>query len=385
MKAIDLVLSVLVAVLAAYVLDTNYSTLPRGTSLDVEREIVDLRAVIEQLGLRKNGLLDELVRAEGLVAEHRQRRDEVDRMHRQLAESERKVKEYEDALAKMASQPEEEIYKEPKMSSKRRVKSVSVMVLVRDELSFGGEGRGIREFMETLGQLDYPHDKMHINFLVYYDYQLYDHLVGVLGAMNTSYTISVYRTDHDDWHRQIWADQEKDVVQQAVKQRKLLAMYRNKMIMRALAHEDYTLWMAPDVGKMPPDLLKTWVAFKVDAVTTLENSTVKPYSELQKWGFETMCNVGARDDLDRRKDELVMLDLAGGPLLLVKSELHRQGVNFPTFPLIGSMWEQVGTEGVEMDGICYMATAMGFACWGSPDNVTRHIAQPPPLDPWRLA
>lgn len=66
------------------------------------------------------------------------------------------------------------------------------------------------------------------------------------------------------------------------------------------------------------------------------------------------------------KDTFVPLDSVGGTMLYVNVDVHRQGVLFPVHHLIGSEWSSEGYDGIETEGLCYVAHFLGFKCWGCP-------------------
>ena len=75
-----------------------------------------------------------------------------------------------------------------------------------------------------------------------------------------------------------------------------------------------------------------------------------------------------------QKNDPVPLDSVGGTVLWVDANLHREGVIFPPFYLIGSEWDRNGYDGIETEGICYIAKAMlgNQVCFGLPSVVAFH-------------
>lgn len=73
------------------------------------------------------------------------------------------------------------------------------------------------------------------------------------------------------------------------------------------------------------------------------------------------------------KETFVPLDAVGGTMLYVKADIHRQGVLFPVHHLIGSEWGSEGYDGIETEGLCYVAHFLGFKCWGMPNDLIYHI------------
>ncbi|GMF47502.1 unnamed protein product [Phytophthora fragariaefolia] len=73
------------------------------------------------------------------------------------------------------------------------------------------------------------------------------------------------------------------------------------------------------------------------------------------------------------EDTFVPLDSVGGTMLYVKAEVHRQGVLFPVHHLIGSEWGNEGYDGIETEGLCYVAHFLGLKCWGMPNTLIYHV------------
>ncbi len=41
--------------------------------------------------------------------------------------------------------------------------------------------------------------------------------------------------------------------------------------------------------------------------------------------------------------------------------------------IVGTKWEhKEGWDGIETEGICYMAKALGYKCWGMPNEIIKH-------------
>src|SRR5262249_37582773 len=86
----------------------------------------------------------------------------------------------------------------------------------------------------------------------------------------------------------------------------------------------------------------------------------------------------------RGLEDLVRLDAVGGTMLLVRADLHRDGLVFPPFPYGDrSRWgrdqhpfyrDRVGE--IETEGLAIMAKDMGYECWGMPNLEIRHAVEP---------
>ena len=81
--------------------------------------------------------------------------------------------------------------------------------------------------------------------------------------------------------------------------------------------------------------------------------------------FETkrkhMCQMG---DWRKDKDEEITLDGIGGVNIIVKADVHRSGINFPSY----SFENQAETE-----GFAKMAKRAGYGVWGLPNYIVWHV------------
>jgi hypothetical protein len=149
-----------------------------------------------------------------------------------------------------------------------------------------------------------------------------------------------------------------------IERRTVLAKSRNHLLSHALDDEDWVLWLDVDVIEYPPDLIERLLATGKDIV--------QPHCVLDYGGPTFDCN-GWRDrgrlHLDDLRDEgeLVELDAVGGTVLLVRADLHREGLVFPAF-LYGRENPRIreGRGELETEGLGIMARDMGQVCWGMP-------------------
>jgi len=158
-----------------------------------------------------------------------------------------------------------------------------------------------------------------------------------------------------------------------VERRRVLAKSRNHLLFRALDDEAWVLWLDVDVVEYPPDLIERLLATGKDLVQphcVLDHGG--PTFDLNGWRDHGRLHL---DDL-RAEGKLVELDAVGGTVLLVRADLHREGLIFPTF-LYGRASPRVRAgrrrdfegelEGeIETEGLGIMARDMGYRCWGMP-------------------
>jgi GT2 family glycosyltransferase len=158
----------------------------------------------------------------------------------------------------------------------------------------------------------------------------------------------------------------------------VLAKCRNRLLFSALDDEDWVLWLDVDVVEYPPDVVEQMLATGKDIVT--------PHC-VTKYGGGTFDWNAWRDQGTVRMDSLrggpdvVRLDAVGATMLLVRADVHREGLIFPPYlygresrfarnpsPLAGH-----GVGEVETEGLGLMAKDMGFECWGMPNLEILHM------------
>jgi Anp1/Glycosyl transferase family 2 len=151
--------------------------------------------------------------------------------------------------------------------------------------------------------------------------------------------------------------------------RAVLARSRNHLLFHALDDEAWVLWLDVDVIEYPPDILERLLSTGRDIV--------QPHCVLD-YGGPTFDRNGWRDQghlhLDdlRGDGDLVELDAVGGAVLLVRADLHRDGLIYPAFhygqgnPRIRADNGFEGYGEIESEGLGIMAADMGYQCWGMP-------------------
>ncbi len=192
--------------------------------------------------------------------------------------------------------------------------------------------------------------------------------------------------------------------------RAVLAKSRNHLLLRALDDEDWVLWLDVDVVEYPPDIIERLLA--------TGKEIVQPHCVVEYGGRSFERNAWRdkgryyMDDL-RAEGELVRLDAVGGTMLLIKADIHRDGLIFPSFPygqknplirgagfhlitkenvslllreknlsraLRGMTWKNLLDKTfpkrfvgeIETEGLGMMAHDMGHECWGMPNLEVKH-------------
>lgn len=161
--------------------------------------------------------------------------------------------------------------------------------------------------------------------------------------------------------------------------RKALAKARNHLLFHALEDQDWVLWLDVDVTEFPLDLIQRLLA--------AERDIVHPHC-VREAGGETYDRNAWRDQGTmgmgelRGGPDLVRLDAVGGTALLVRADVHRDGLVFPPFPYGAGnpairsphpLGPAVRGE-IETEGLGIMAIDMGYQCWGMPNLEVTHAA-----------
>lgn len=152
--------------------------------------------------------------------------------------------------------------------------------------------------------------------------------------------------------------------------RSVLARSRNHLLFHALDDEEWVLWIDVDVIEYPPDM--------IERLLGTGKTIVHPHCVLD-YGGPSFDRNAWRDQgrlhMDALRDEadLVRLDAVGGTMLLVKADIHRDGLIFPSFPYgRANAAARPGQAELDTEGLGLMARDMGHQCWGLPNLEIRH-------------
>ncbi|KAJ3128637.1 hypothetical protein HK098_003844 [Nowakowskiella sp. JEL0407] len=87
----------------------------------------------------------------------------------------------------------------------------------------------------------------------------------------------------------------------------------------------------------------------------------------------SLTNKSPQQIREIRRKNWMKLDSVGGTFLLVKSQVFIDGAIFPPYNVVGTEWELTeGWDGIETEGLCYVAKTLGYQCWGLPDLTSEH-------------
>ncbi|MBS0409871.1 MAG: sulfotransferase, partial [Proteobacteria bacterium] len=166
------------------------------------------------------------------------------------------------------------------------------------------------------------------------------------------------------------------------RRRAAIARARNHLLAAALGQAAWALWLDIDLIDYPPDLLTRLIAVGRDIVVphcvrpdggsfdlntfVLTDGADDP-AYLRDGLFQPPAGVGRAYLEDIAGPGPVRVDSVGGAALLIRGDLHRQGLNFPAYSHGGY---------IETEGLAMMARDMGHACWALPDLRIVHPADP---------
>lgn len=181
-----------------------------------------------------------------------------------------------------------------------------------------------------------------------------------------------------------------------LERRTVLAKSRNALLELALDDEDWVLWMDADLLEYPRNIIEKLLATGKDIV--------QPHCVLEYGGPTFDCNGWlhrGKKHLDDLRDEgdLVELHAVGGTMLLIKADIHREGLIFPPYlygktnprsrrlqfflgnwkdwlfglpQITKSIMRDEFRGEIETEGLGIMADELGYTCWGMPNLEIKH-------------
>jgi hypothetical protein len=240
-------------------------------------------------------------------------------------------------------------------------------------------------YCQLLAKLTYPHEKLSLGLLES-DSQddSYEAFAAASKRLRGSFLkkgfqcVEIWQQDFD-YH--IPADTPRWAHHIQLERRSILARSRNHLLSHALRDQDWVLWLDADVTEFPPDIIEQLLSYQKDI---LQPHCVKTY------GGATFDQNASRElgtvymDALRGQPSPVELHLVGGTMLLVRADLHRDGLHFPPY-LFGATHPYARTHHdyitkaepgeIETEGLAIMAHQMGHRCWGLPDLEIIHRDQ----------
>jgi GT2 family glycosyltransferase len=244
---------------------------------------------------------------------------------------------------------------------------VLILTPVKDAVPF------LPGYWEKLHTLTYPHDHISVAFLDSDSIDgTYDFIAGNLPHLQAEFDKAklfkrdfAYRSTRPRWEPS-----------EQFNRRSTVAKSRNHLLARALEDEDWVLWIDVDVARWPNDVIEQLLASGKDIVVpnclsertgdTFDYNTFKltPEAEELDWSpyivdgiLQPPKGFGRLYLSDLGQHDCVEVDAVGGTMLLIRADIHREGLVFPTFSY---------KLHIETEGLALMAKDMGYRCWGLP-------------------
>jgi ADP-heptose:LPS heptosyltransferase len=254
--------------------------------------------------------------------------------------------------------------KAPHSGAPQQTSTILILTPVKDA------GRYLPRYRELLNRLTYPHRLISIGFLESDSFDgTYEAVKEMLPGLQREFRRAGARKRDFGYMLPRGIHRGAESIQ--IERRVTLARSRNHLLFYALDDEDWVLWLDVDVIEYPPDIIEQLLATGKDIV--------QPHCVL-RYGGPTFDENAWRDagklHLDdlRGEGDLVRLDTVGGTMLLVRADVHRDGLVFPAF-LYGKESGSVreGRGELETEGLGIMAADMGYECWGMPHLEILHV------------
>ncbi|MER5968502.1 glycosyltransferase [Streptomyces sp. NPDC002055] len=262
---------------------------------------------------------------------------------------------------------------EPAPSPAAERPPVLVLTPVKDAATF------LPRYLNRLSALDYPREALSLGLLEGDSGDnTWDMLQSVLPELRAEYrNVTLIRRNFD--FRQAGPRWRTGAQRQ---RRSVLARARNHLLAHALTDESWVLWLDVDVAGYPADLVQRLLGAGKDIVVPhcvtapggptydLNTFVRQPGSGALNWSqwirdgiLQPPRGFGRTYLEDLRGQELVRVDSVGGTALLVRADVHRDGLVFPPFP-----YQHL----IETEGLAAMARDMGTACWALPTLEVLH-------------
>jgi peptide chain release factor subunit 1 len=229
-------------------------------------------------------------------------------------------------------------------------------------------------YFERLGGLTYPHNKISIGLL---ESDSSDGTYAKLLEISAQYAQNFSRvmTFKHDFGFTIPTHLPRWEASFQLLRRNILARSRNQLLFRALADQDWVLWLDVDVISYPSNLVERLLGYDLDIVhPDCVQTPDGPSFDRNAWKDDGKLYM---HDL-RGTGRAVRIDSVGGTVLLVRADVHRDGLIFPAFRY-GVESKSIRTRHplwdkgeIETEGLAAMARDMGLQCWGIPDLQVVH-------------
>ena len=237
----------------------------------------------------------------------------------------------------------------------------------------------LQQFVQNLDAATYPKDKLSLAFLESdSDDGTYDAIKQMLPELRERYVrVELFKRDFDyRTSKSRWIGSEQFT------RRSILAKSRNLLLSSALRDEEWVLWLDVDLLSWPADAIEKLLATNEDIVVPhcirpdgntfdLNTFVLSKNADQLDWSryicdgiLQPPVGYGRQYLGEFAGHERVEVDGVGGTMLLIRADIHRQGLNFPAYSHDGY---------IETEGLARVAKEMGYGVYGLPDLTIVHV------------
>ena len=288
-----------------------------------------------------------------------------------------------------------------------KIPDVLILTILKDSESFGHR-RKIDSYIKMIQRLSHKYDPKLISIgMLVSDKSTYEDIEKAWKKPNIANYFNKIKIFHKRLDDESILGGHNDRLRHAAgiqkKRRSILARYRNLLLSMTLGNigstVKYVLWIDADMEMIPANIITTFQKTNKKIVTLHTKRNHETY-DLNTWkGPRIHPSMGELEGIKKGRlfiprpsnglkhidqftkndigsDNLVQLDSVGGTVLWVNADVHRQGINFPPYYVIGTEWDRPGWDGIETEGICYIADQVygGKNCYGFPNIIAEHHA-----------
>ena len=185
-----------------------------------------------------------------------------------------------------------------------------------------------------------------------------------------------------------------------MRRRMHVATLRNELMSRSLHDEQHLVWIDSDIQDLSPGIVQTMLNHSA----TVEDAGImtarcqmgwNPDYDANSWSgrrYKNPVTAGVSHDESTKEattltqkhihdlipgtndGDIIQLDSVGGVILYIRASLVHQGLTFPPYNVIGTGWGRDGWDGLETEGMCYVARYLrGGGCYVlGGDNRVQH-------------
>jgi len=255
----------------------------------------------------------------------------------------------------------------------------------------------LNEYFDRLVQFKYPKSLTSLGFVEGDSSDnTYQNLLNIIEQRNLSNIYNSIIIGKKSMKQKVSAGNDRHGKSIQLQRRSKMAIVRNHLLSIALQKEQYVFWLDSDVIEIPTDILETMIHAKkpivvancmfksqdpnetprsydlnswVETSRSLELIKRKKNNELVLEGYGIKTHRKGINDLRGDSDDnsdinlVVELNGVGGTALLVEANIHRDGINFPSYVI---------DNAIETEGLCRLAERNAIKCYGMPNLQVWH-------------